>query len=144
MTVGVMSDQLGRLLGYGMVIVRTYTGQIILHQVGYPEQLASLIEEQLWRSKQGAKREEMAALEQTIRVRLGMEPKPKPIAAQAQVPSDARKKKARPGLLENFFKVRLEENGIITYRKHWILLVQKAWLPTLVLLLLLGVILLRG
>jgi hypothetical protein len=144
LTVGVRSDQIGRMLGYGQVIVRTYTGQIVIHQVGYPEQLASLIEEQLWRNKQGTKREEMAALEQTIRVRLGMEPKPNPAAAQALVPSDNEKKKAKPGLLENFFKIRLEENGVITYRKHWILLVQRAWQPTLAFGLLLAVILLRA
>lgn len=143
LTVGVRSDQMGRLLGYGQVIVRTYTGQIVIHQVGYPDQLASLIEEQLWRSKQGAKREEMAALEQTIRVRLGMEPIPTP-AAEPQETSDSKQKKDRTGLLKNFFKVRLEENGVITYRKHWILLVQRAWQPTLVLGLLLAVILLRG
>ncbi len=143
LTVGVRSDQMGRLLGYGQVIVRTYTGQIVIHQVGYPDQLASLIEEQLWRSKQGAKREEMAALEQTIRVRLGMEPIPTP-AAEPQETSDSKQKKDRTGLLKNFFKVRLEENGVITYRKHWILLVQRAWQPTLVLGLLLAVILLRA
>jgi hypothetical protein len=144
LTVGTRSDQLGRIMGYGEVIVRTYTGHIFMNEVGYPEQLASLIEEQLWRSKQGAKREEMAALEQTIRVRLGMEPASKPISAQAQVASVAIKKKAGPKLFENFFKIRLEENGIITYRKHWILLVQKAWQPTLVLFILLAVILLRA
>ncbi len=138
LTVGVRSDQMGRLLGYGQVIVRTYTGQIVMHQVGFPEQLASLIEEQLWRSKQGAKRDEMAALEQTIRTRLGLEPKP----TSAAPPPPARKK-PRPGFFENFFKIRIEENGVITYRKHWILLVQKAWQPTLVLFFLLAVIVLR-
>jgi hypothetical protein len=144
LTVGVRSDQLGRILGYGQVIVRTYTGHIVLHQVGYPEQLASMIEEQLWRSKQIAKKEEMAALEQTIRARLVVEPTPRPTTAPPQESSEKDKKKARPKLFENFFKVRLEENGIITYRKHWVLLVQKAWQPTLVLVLLLAVIVLRA
>jgi hypothetical protein len=144
LTVGVRSDQLGRILGYGDVMVRTYTGHIVMQVVGYPEQLASLIEEQLWRSKQGVKKEEMAALEQTIRVRLGMEPAPKPTAPRAQETSGNNKKKAGQKLFENFFKVRLEENGTITYRKHWILLIQKAWQPTLVLGLLLAVILLRA
>jgi hypothetical protein len=144
LTVGTRSDQLGRMMGYGEVIVRTYTGHIYMNEVGYPEQLASLIEEQLWRSKQGAKREEMAALEQTIRVRLGMEPASQPVSAPVQAATFAKKKKTGPKLFENFFKVRVEENGIITYRKHWILLVQRAWQPTLVVLILLAVILLRA
>jgi hypothetical protein len=143
LTVGIQRDQSARIFGYGDVIVRTYTGHIVMHQVGYPEQLAGLIEEQLRRSKQVQKKEEMAALEQTIRVRLGMETAPKPVVTQVQTPDEKPLINARSRLLENFFKVRLEERGIITYRKHWILLVQKAWLPTLTLALLLGVILLR-
>jgi hypothetical protein len=141
LTVGIQRDPLARIFGYGDVIVRTYTGHIVMHQVGYPEQLAGLIEEQLGRSKHGQKKEEMAALEQTIRVRLGMETPPKPVVTQVQTPDERPLQKAR--FLENFFKVRLEERGIITYRKHWILLVQKAWQPTLTLVLLLVVILLR-
>jgi hypothetical protein len=143
LTVGIQKDQLARIFGYGDVIVRTYTGQIVMNRVGYPEQLAGLIEEQLGRSKQVQKKEERAVMEQTIRERLGMETAPKPVVAQAQTPAEKPLKNARSRMLENFFKVRLEEHGIITYRKHWILLVQKAWLPTLTLVLLLGVILLR-
>lgn len=142
LTIGVQNEQLGRLLGYGNVIVRTYTGQIVMREVGYPDQLASLIEEQLWRSKQGVKQEEMAALERTIRLRLGMEQPPKPPAVPAQAPSRPTQGGMRP--FENLFKIRVEENGVITYRKHWILLVKKTWQPTLMLILLLAVIFMRA
>jgi uncharacterized membrane protein YdbT with pleckstrin-like domain len=36
-----------------------------------------------------------------------------------------------PGIWETFLKTRYEVDGVITYRKHWFLLVQKAWQPFL-------------
>ena len=45
LTVGTQMDVIGRFLGYGDVIVRTYTGQIVMQRVGQPEQLAAFIME---------------------------------------------------------------------------------------------------
>ncbi|MGB9586094.1 MAG: hypothetical protein ACPL7A_01590, partial [Anaerolineales bacterium] len=40
--------------------------------------------------------------------------------------------------LDTFFKMRYEQNGIITYRKHWFVLFRKTWKPFLIFLLLTG------
>jgi hypothetical protein len=41
--------------------------------------------------------------------------------------------------LSTFLQVRYERGGVITYRKHWLLLVRKVWLPTLVQSILFGI-----
>lgn len=38
----------------------------------------------------------------------------------------------------NWFKLRIEESGTITYRKHWIVLLRQVWQPTLLILLILA------
>jgi CRP-like cAMP-binding protein len=127
--VDIVRDQLGRWFGFGDVIARTFTGQIAMRRVGFPEQLASLIEEHRERALDATHKREMDALEQTIRRRLGKEPPPPP---RKILPPVLKKK---PGVFQrlftHFFTMRFEENGVITFRKHWILLVGKIWQPTL-------------
>ena len=142
LTVGVQSDQQGRLIGYGDVIVRTYTGSIVFHHVGLPYQLAGLIEEQIRRSKQLKKKEETAALERVIRDRLGLPTQEPASPGKVPGPQPARPQKP-PGLLErlfgNFFKVQYEEGGVITFRKHWIVLLGDIWLVTLLMVFLIAI-----
>lgn len=141
LTVGSNSDFLARALGYGNVIVRTFTGQIVMQHVGYPEQLVGIIEEQLSRAKTARKMEEDAALEEVIRKRLGMDDHDEQ-AARVETPVIVRPAKGRrpprPNPLKirlaDFFKVRYEEDGVITFRKHWILLLRKIWFPTLIII----------
>ncbi|MGE5222518.1 MAG: cyclic nucleotide-binding domain-containing protein [Omnitrophica WOR_2 bacterium] len=139
LTVDVQTDQIGRMLGYGDVIVRTFTGQIVMKQVAYPYQLASLLGEFTNRSKEVAQKIESQMLEREIRVRLGMpeDPNLPPITAPITVKPALKK---HPGSLrsslDDFFKVRFEEGGVVTFRKHWILLLRDIWLPTLILFLL--------
>lgn len=136
LTVGVQTDQIGRMLGYGDVIVRTYTGQIRMENVGYPSQLASLVDELLERSKQSVRKAETEALEQAIRQRLGLkvEEKPKKDVVPPATFKPIRHSHPVKNLLTEFFVVRFEEGGVITFRKHWILLIYRIWLPTLLIL----------
>lgn len=135
LTVGITRDFFGRLLGYGDVIIRTFTGQIVMQHVGFPEQLAGLVEEQLSRAKAARKREEMAALEGAIHKRLYKDENEEDESPAVVVRP---RKKPKPNLIKvwfsNFFKVRYEEDGVVTFRKHWILLVSKIWLPTLIII----------
>jgi hypothetical protein len=39
-------------------------------------------------------------------------------------------------ILDTLFKVRYEQGSVITYRKHWLLLLGKTWIPALLMLLL--------
>ena len=145
LTVSVHRSQLGRILGYGDVVVRTYTGQIVMRAVGMAEQFAGVVEEQLRRQREVVQRVETEELESAIRHRLGLagegEPLPDQMPAMpARTPDSVRlayRTNTWHMLTTSLFKVRIEEEGAIIYRKHWILLLKRIWKPSLALVALL-------
>jgi hypothetical protein len=81
-------------------------------------------------------------MEKELRKRLRVDKEPPPfelIQPPSQKP-EPEPPKVKPGtwrdILDTFLKVRYERDGIITYRKHWLVLIGKIWLPTLAFLLL--------
>lgn len=134
LSVGVETDQTGRMLDYGDVIIRTFVGRIAFHHASHPYQAASLIEEQWLRAKSSSRKADVEALKQSIRQKLGLpveeevkssssSPAPKVITNNA-----SRLKSFFDSV--NIFKVRFEDKqGTITYRKHWIVLFEQTWLP---------------
>ena len=146
LSVNVSSSYIGRILGYGTVIVRTFTGQVPLRAVGEPGLMGALIEEHWHRAKLGIKREEEKEIERSVRKILGHIQDGDEQADQqnrAQTPQqDVNLPEYKePGFqekyLSNIFSVRVEEGNMITFRKHWILLLRKTWLPTLMIIFLL-------
>ncbi|MDD5368344.1 MAG: cyclic nucleotide-binding domain-containing protein [Anaerolineaceae bacterium] len=131
LSVGVQTSQVGRMLGYGNVLVRTYTGTMMLRQVAYPNQVATLIEEHWTRSKEFSRQAEAEIIEETIRQRLGLdETKP---TQDADKTFHVMPTEVQPGALQQWlatiFHVRFEQGGVVTYRKHWSMLVRMGWLP---------------
>ncbi|MBM3153413.1 MAG: cyclic nucleotide-binding domain-containing protein, partial [Chloroflexi bacterium] len=55
LSVGVETDQVGRILDYGTVNIRTFVGRIIFNHVHRPYQAASLVEEHWTRTREGAR-----------------------------------------------------------------------------------------
>ncbi|MFO7623048.1 MAG: cyclic nucleotide-binding domain-containing protein [Anaerolineales bacterium] len=139
LTVSVHRSWLGRILGYGDVVVRTYTGQIVMRAVGMAEQLAGVLEEQLRRQRDVVQRVQTEALESAIRQRLGLATGDEATPEQAPVmpvrtPDSVRlayRTNTWRMLTTGLFKVRIEEEGAIIYRKHWILLLKKIWKPSI-------------
>ncbi|MFH2038417.1 MAG: cyclic nucleotide-binding domain-containing protein [Chloroflexota bacterium] len=134
-SVGVETDQIGRLLDYGDVIVRTFVGRIRFHHVLHPNQAASLVEEQWVRMREISINEDATAMKQAIRERLGLS-KSKTGEHTEAVPVVISKNKV--GVLalifSDIFKVRIEDSGTITYRKHWFVLLKSTLRPGLSLL----------
>jgi CRP-like cAMP-binding protein len=139
LSVNVFTSQLGRILKYGDVNVRTYTTGILMERMDKPYEFASFLENYRERAKLISKEEEardMAqALEQALQARLrspqvilpSEDAAPPPVAEKIEEP-----KKKTSSLRENFrtfLKVRYEQGDMITYRKHWWLLFRKTWLP---------------
>ncbi len=126
LSIGLNTDQLGRLAGYGDVLVHTFTGPILLHHVAYPEQVASMIEEYWQRSKVTVREEEAQAMESAIRKRLTPPvvepPRPKPPVRKPSFFS-----RFYTSLFSDFIKVRIDEGSVVTYRKHWYVLVRNIW-----------------
>ncbi len=142
LSVSTDTSQLGRIFGFGDVVVRTYTGTIILPDIPQPELVMALLEGEWFRAKAGYVRaEKITQVEAIIRERLGMEPDEAPVEEELPIKSII-----QPGRLQTFFanifKLRREEGGTIIYRTHWVRLVQRAWMPSAFILFILVLVIL--
>jgi hypothetical protein len=139
------SSQIGRLLDYGNVNVRTFTGGIMMRNMTHPNLFVSFVEGFQVRARYQLKAQESAAMERSLRKRMGLPVEGEPVKIETPKPWDHPKRRNAPtpdslrDKLSTFLQVRYERGGVITYRKHWLLLVRKVWLPTLVQSLLLGI-----
>ena len=134
LSVGVEANQIGRILDYGNVIIRTFVGRIIFSNVDHPEQAARMIEEYWARTREAAAGMEKEAMKNALRKRLGIPipPQPKPFGAIQEAPPPAPKRK--PSTLVSLLgldalKLRFEMGDSVIYRKHWFALVIQAWMP---------------
>lgn len=143
LSVGVDTDMVGRILDYGDVFVRTFVGSIPFRRVPRPQQAAHMVEEYWHRTQQISEQAEKEAFKTALRQRLGLlEP-----SETEKAPPKKEEKTAfplyKPNIFRilgaNLFKVRLEEGAIITYRKHWFVLLQQVFLPSVIFLGLLGI-----
>jgi CRP-like cAMP-binding protein len=153
LSVGTETEALGRSLDYGNVIIRTFVGRLVFHHVAHPYQAAALVQEHWSRSKESSRRLEVDAMKETLNKRMNPSPEPQP-APTIKITLKTKDKKQKPsqkneGLLANLFKLRFEDKEIITYRKHWFVLLQQIWMPSslgigLLVVLILGLLYLFG
>ena len=139
LSVGVETTQIGRILDYGNVIVRTWVGKIPFNNVIHPEQAQHMIEEYWNRTKEHATIMEKEAIKNAIRKRLNL-PMPKQERGFGE-PAPVVKKEAPPPkpnagwqrilkfLGANTLKLRYETGENVIYRKHWVVLVLESWMP---------------
>lgn len=137
LSVGLEVDQLGKIMDYGNVIVRTFVGKIPFNHVNHPNHAAKMIEEYWNRTKEHAQGMEKEAMKNAIRKRLGL-PMPKQAPGFGE-PAPIPKSSAPPPKLSagmaavlkflgaNTLKLRYEAGDSVIYRKHWVVLVINAW-----------------
>lgn len=145
MSVGIHRSRVGTLFGFGDVVVTTYVGTIRLREIAHTEVTASMIESYWQRSESLNKGEEARLMSRKLHEKLDL-----PLdAEEASWVEDARPVKddpppevKEPGFLAwlfaDFVRLRFEQDGAITYRKHWFVLISHMWLP--VLLMVMGVV----
>jgi len=133
-SVGVETDQLGRILDYGNLIVRTFVGKIPFNHVHHPAQAQKMIEEYWNRTKEQAVGMEKEAMKNAIRQRLGI-PVPPPPKTDSVKPVEAAPTRGMSAILRflgaNTLKLRYESGENVIYRKHWVVLAGQAWMPLL-------------
>ena len=136
MSVGIHRSRLGTLLGFGDVVVTTYVGTIRLRDIAHTEETASMIETYWRRSQSVNRREEARIMSQKLQERLNL-------ASDSEVAfvkeplknlSEAKEQELKePGffawLFSGFVRMRYEQDGAITYRKHWFILIKYLFLP---------------
>jgi len=142
-SVDLSTDLIQRIFGYGDLHIRTYTGDIVMRDIGQPERFKALIEEYWQRALVQSRRAESEEVDDRLREKLGL---PTASRAKRRMPpsietSRASKRDEKPvtqTLFTNFLKMRYVEGEKIVYRKHWFLLLGLIWQPTLGLIALLS------
>jgi CRP-like cAMP-binding protein len=138
LSVNVETSQLGRILDYGDVVVRTWIGTVPFKQVDHPEQAQHMIEEYWDRTKNRAVDFEKEAMKEAIRERLGLSvPAPPEDDDEESEAEDKPKPDPKPetfGAILRFLglnriKLRFELGENVIYRKHWVVLILEAWMP---------------
>lgn len=130
---GIETDQWGRWFGYGTIVVRSFTGNQYLKEIDNPQEVITILEEALERTRSRREEADRKAAEMAVKNRLGMEG----VKTAKSIPlrqDSFFEEGALPGWLANLFQMRRETGGAITYRTHWIKLIQSAFLPALALL----------
>lgn len=134
-SVDVQTTQLGRLLGYGHVIVHTVNGPLLLTDVPSPDSVAAIIYDQWQVSQETRKQEDNRKIEAALRESL----RKGESGGDGQQPE--MKLRAGGGMLRAaaaLFSSRVAADGEITYRKHGFILFKKTWQPVLILMVLAG------
>ena len=136
--INVQTEFVGRQLDYGTLIVRTIVGSTLtLRNVNHPYQAEALIEEHWKRAKLNTHKMEEAAMKDALRLRLlRKKGQPAPVHTGSLLAKPETKKKplyTPPRGLANFFSSRYEDLSTITYRKHWVVLIERIWIPSLLL-----------
>ena len=141
LSVDVTTSLVGRLLKYGDVRLRTFTGEVLFRALRDPYRISGIVEECKRHQQKHSDRAEKQKIEQAIRQRLGWSEEE--AQSTESLPATAQVEKKKPGFWQryfgNFLKTRYEDGNVITYRKYWISLLRKVWLPSLLILCLAGI-----
>jgi len=133
----------GRLFGFADVIVKTYMGQVPLHNIGEPERVKAMIQEVRRMDEQ---REQTAGADMMANIikrkltppeTVQETPAPAPLQLEDQ-PEKIPPPPAPATRLTDYFSSRIEQGDVITYRKHGYVLFKKVWLPSLFMILILA------
>ena len=134
------TNQIQRLLNYADVIVRTYTGEIVMRNAAHPRDLEGMVKAYWYLAKERTEEEDTSQITQTIRSRLGFEEmgtekvetyKSEEFFKEEEILTDE-PSTILPPILGNLFKTRYEYNGVITYRKHLYILIKQIWIYLLI------------
>lgn len=117
----------GRLMGYGDILLRTYTGSVLMPSVGDPQNMKYLIEEYISRLRKGKRLAKHESIRQAVRESLGTVP---------QSATPAREQGQTFHLIDetqrfSLFKTRTVDGDKIIYHKHWFTLFSGLLLPAL-------------
>ena len=138
------SSQIGRWIGYGDVVIRTYTGVINFRKLAKSELVVRLINDERGRANIQTNRNQRFSKENILRNRIGYDPKEETSYDEdyeeseedsVEAPREVQSSKVME-FLSTFFGLRIETNGVITYRTHWFILLKRILWPSLAMILL--------
>lgn len=120
----------GRWLNFGNVAIRTFYGTVLFRSVPNPEQVMALIQQQQLRAQFYQRRSDIRSIQEFLNKRLTEGP-------QRPTPGAQRRGQSKPEPMREFlstlFHLRWQVGKTIIHRTHWFILLQKVFLPTLLL-----------
>lgn len=128
-SVKVDTDFWGRILGYGDVTVKTFTGQVVMTKVDKPDQMVKLIGQLIKRERTKAEKAKLDALRSSIQTML--DPAREDVGSP-EIPQQAaieKKQERQKGASKPLGLRVIDDEGNITYHKHWFILLKKLSLP---------------
>jgi hypothetical protein len=134
------TSQVGRIIGYGDVVMKTYTGTLVYSRVPHWEEVRSLVDDRRARARDAGIQADRQTLQNLVRQKLRMLPPMQPPAKNAK-PEEGHFSLSL--YLANLLQMRSEKAGVITYRTHWFILIKGMFLPVLALVVLLALTVLR-
>jgi len=137
-SLSVDTTMVGRIFHYGKLVIRSFTGTIEFDGITQPQDVMALIQEMQKRSQSSLRQAELRQIEEILKQRIGLvppkPPPPKPPPAPAQNPQIAKIQK----FMADLFHLRYQMGDTIQYRTHWWILVKAIFLPSLILLAVMG------
>jgi hypothetical protein len=137
-SVAVSSTVDQRTFGYGDVVVRTFTRPIVFRSVPNPNAVARLVETIWKRGQESREQDDRGEIGRLLAQRLNMNESGEESLEQTEAPSGetvSAPPAASPSPLLGGMQTRMEQNGVVTYRKHKFFLVRNLFLPILLALL---------
>lgn len=135
LSVNTQTGLVGRTFGFGDVIVRTFTGEILFDSINDPLHAAAMVEEYWGRTKNEQQEVQRAVLRDSLRKKIAPPPQEEQAAPAAAAAARSVSKKTsnatglQPVTFEYFLKTHWEINNIVTYRKHLFILAARSFLP---------------
>jgi uncharacterized membrane protein YdbT with pleckstrin-like domain len=144
LSVETKTSQIGRWIGYGDVVIRTYTGLVNFRKLAKPELIVRIINDERGRASFQSNKLQRISKEDLLRSRIGFDQRDvnefdETIDEISDAVEEVPHHVQSSGLMEflsSFFGLRMEKNGVITYRTHWFILLKKVLWPSLSFLLL--------
>jgi cAMP-binding proteins - catabolite gene activator and regulatory subunit of cAMP-dependent protein kinases len=137
LSAGLDTSFLGRILGFGTVTARAYTGNLAIRHISDPDLVFSYLEYRRKCMLSDQRRQEKETMQVMLEKRMHPD---QPTRPSPQIANDSPSHVDYYGdslsdLLARFFTLRLEKDGAVIYRTHWWILLKKLFFPNLILLL---------
>lgn len=134
LSTGLETTILGRIIGFGAVTLRSYTGNIRFKRLPSPHLIYELLEHQRQRVALETNHQDRVEMYETLQDRLGAERKPsRIIESEREIPDSMYKSGSILDLAASFFGLRNEKDGAVIYRTHWWILLGKTIIPGIIL-----------
>ncbi|NJN44657.1 MAG: protein BatD [Anaerolineae bacterium] len=123
--------------------METFGGKIHMQNVRDPKRVETALKEYWDRVTSYVKQAKDEEIRLEVRQRMGLDEPPKQAAPPTEKPTQASPVKKK-SFLDDFLQIRVVDGDVITYRKHWFILLAKVWPVALVLFVLFWVIIARA